>query len=561
MYALAVLTILASLPTTTNQYSLETVSPWENIIRPGCLVENIGTLYPVNEHIDITIDLQLIPELEQKIMRQKRIATRISQDLANIANLDAEYREPLQNLLLASASTLNDFNSQQTLNRKTRGLFNIGGSLANFLFGITTDTSLASKLEIQNKAINSAVKTFSTALDAFSQVSDKLKLIRKTANTISTSIQTMVNQTNQIKQFTLITVSLVLFSNQVHHLVDDLRSLTNNLVLASNGEVVPSLLPEHELLRILLLFTADSNRQTLFPTNEVHLYYPYLTAILHPETLHILIPLMPSNTFKAFRIHPFPTIHNGTTLIATLDKDIVLRSSNGKSISTISDLDFENCKRAIPELTICFDLVLPETAYLAPSCARSLMADVATSSSCMFDELVLKTPFHTSFNYTHYLFFPEETPIVITCNGTHKDDVAKGAYAFPTSCSLHSNIISLKAHHTLYATGHPTHSFLQHNVTLDYHHINIPKTHIRFLTNTDTPILSLPSIHLSYGFPILTSSIPPIILGLAALTYCLLKQHRKSTVPTDTTSVVDPETPTDTISAAVPENKQVPFTT
>ena len=119
----------------------------------------------------------------------------------------------------------------------------------------------------------------------------------------------------------------------------------------------------------------------------------------------------------------------------------------------------------------------------------------------------------------------------------------------------------LKAHHTLYATGHPTHSFLQQNVTLAYHHISIPKTHIRFLTNTDTPILSLPSVHLSYGFPILTSSIPPIILGLAALTYYLHKQHRKSTVPTDTSSVVAPEAPTDISSAAAPEDNPTPFIT
>ena len=528
----ALLAIYIAVSMATSQDSIVNTSPWTGIIRPGCLVEQIGSLYPVNDHIDVEIDLHLIPELENKISRQRIIANRITKELANTDSLDNEFKEPLINLLLTSISTLDDFIDQQPRTRTTRGLFNIGGSLANFLFGITTDTSLASKLEIQNKAINSAVKTFSTALDAFSQVNIKLKVIRKTINIISTSLESITNQTNQLRQFALITNSLMLFSNQVHHLADDLRALTTNLVLASNGEVVPSLLPERELLRILLLFTADSNRQTLFPINEIHLYYPYLTAILHPDTLHVLIPLMPVDIFKAYRIHPFPTNLNGTTLIATLNQDIVLRSSNGKSISTISNMDFDDCKRAIPKLTICFNLILPETAYLAPSCARSIMTNLPGSSTCMFDELVLKTPFHTSFNHTHYLFFPDETAIVITCNGTHKDDIVKGAYAFPTSCSLHSNIISLKAHHTLHATGHPTHDFSNYNVTLNFHQIHIPNTHIRFLTKADTTVFTLPSPHLSFGYPILTSAIPPFIIAIAVAIYFLHKQHCKTTSPT-----------------------------
>ena len=522
----AALAIIIALTTATPQDEVVNASPWTGTIRPGALIEPVGKLYPVIDHIDATIDLALIPELESKITRQKSIANRISTQLDNLPNLDDEFKEPLKNLLAATIDCLNDFVTEQPRTRKTRGLFNIGGSLANFLFGITTDTSLTQKLQIQNKKINSAVKSFSTVLEVFSQVNIKLKVIRKTINVISTSLETINNQTNQLKQFSLITTSLMLFSNQAHHLANDLRALTSNLVLASNGEVVPSLLPEKELLRILLLFTADSNRQTLFPTNEIHLYYPYLTAILYPDTLHILIPLMPSQSFEAFRIHPFPTTLNGTTIIATFNEDIVLRSSNGKSISTISNTDFEDCKHAIPKLTICFDLIIPETAYLAPSCAKSLMTNLPGANTCMFDELVLETPFHTSFNHTHYLFFPDITAIVITCNGTHKDDIIQGAYAFPTSCSLHSNIISLKAHHTLYATGHPSHLSVNYDVMLDFNNTSIPNTHIRFLTtNTGVNHFYPTSPHFYLGYPILTSVTPPLILGGVIIIYLLYKRR------------------------------------
>ena len=432
--------------------------------------------------------------------------------------------------------------------RKKRGLFNIGGSLANFLFGITTDTALSSKLDVQNQKIASVVKSFSTALDTFTDINAKLNTLRTTANTISSSIFTMANQTNKLKQFSLITVSLTLFSNQVHHLVDDLRTLTENLVLASHGEVVPSLLSHKELTRILYLFTAGSNRQTLFPMTASYLYYPYMTAILYPNVLHILIPLKPIVTFQAFRIHPFPSMHNGSILVATMDKNIVLRSANGKSVSALAETDYEKCKRAIPLMAICFDLILPETPYLASSCARSLMVNINVNNDCMFDEIALKSPFHTSFANLHFLFFPSETLIVITCNDTHKDEMILGSYVLPTHCSLHSNTISLKAHHILYTSSLPSKDIKQNNISLEYQHMIIPQTNIRFLSNHTNSHFFFPSNHMTYGIPSMFSFTPFALIAIVISAFYLHKYLKKNVDKTND----DIETDTSNIETEIP---------
>ena len=176
-------------------------SQWSDIVRPGCLVEDIGVVYPITEHIQAKIDLELIPELEQSIIRQNNVAQRIVIELASIKDMDEDLRAPLSHLLSSATEALKEVLQPLPYERKKRGLFNIGGSLANFLFGITTDTALSSKLDVQNQKIASVVKSFSTALDTFTDINAKLNTLRTTANTISSSIFTMANQTNKLKQF------------------------------------------------------------------------------------------------------------------------------------------------------------------------------------------------------------------------------------------------------------------------------------------------------------------------------------------------------------------------
>ena len=506
--------------------------PWAELVRPGCLIEHIGTLYPITEHIQVKIDLNLIPDLEERIRLQHKISQRLTTALDDLVDLSQEYKHPLNNILTSSSSSLASVLRPSAPIRQARGLFNAGGMLANFLFGITTDNALNERLTAQNGAINSVIHTVSTALESFKDINDKLSVLSKTSNIISTSLGILSNETDQLKHFTLLAVSLSLFNTQVHQLERHLSALTEGLVLASHGEIIPSLLPERELQRILWLFTSDSSRQALFPLSDIHLYYPYLTAILSPTTLNILIPLMPLQTFQASRIHPFPSNHNGSVLVATVIKDIVLRSTNGQMVSTLSSSDYGDCQTAIPNMTICFNLILPEQTYLAPSCARSLLTNLHVNTYCMFDELALTTPFHTSFSHMHFLFFPEKTTTVVTCNGTHNDIVVTGFFVVPTSCSLHSSVLSLKAHNILHAHLKLTPGFLQQtNITLPYHHVKIPTTHIRFLPSNESTHFVFPSYHVTYGFPSLMSVLPILFLVVGAGIYYV---HKRKTHVSDT---------------------------
>ena len=244
--------------------------PWEQILRPGCLIQDLGHVYPITDSIHVSIDLSLIPTIERKLAMQFQTANHLSQLLTNSPHLTEEYKTPLSNLLHVSTAALANLLDPLTPSRYKRGLFNIGGNIAHYLFGTTTDDILAQTVKTQNAQISSALDTFSSSFQTLNVVSDKLDMLTATSNTISSSLSTLANQTSQLKDFSLLTVSLTLFSNQIQHLVSDLQSPTSNLVLAAHGEITPSLIPESELTRIINSFTTHSNRQSLLPPSLLY---------------------------------------------------------------------------------------------------------------------------------------------------------------------------------------------------------------------------------------------------------------------------------------------------
>ena len=477
---------------------------WEDFVRPGALIENLGTIYPITEHINIKIGTNAIASLKSRVLNQQMIAKRLNTSLAKM-NLTKDLRAPLQHLMQASLHSLNAaISPPPSINtiRQKRGLFNAGGVFANFLFGIATDDTVNSRFKQQEQTLSSAVSTFHTVIDSFTTMNDRLHLLLTTSNTLSDSLKHLERNTQDLRHFTLVSSSLTLFNTQAQRLLNDLEHLTQDFVLAAHGEIMPSLLPEKTLLRILELFTANSYRRPLFDTTQLHLYYPYLTAILHPQELNVLVPLLPQTVYHGSRIHAFPSEHDNTFITVALTHDIVLRSSSGNAISTISSSALQDCTKALPNMTVCLDLSLPEFPYLTPSCTKSLISNELVNNTCTFNQIILTNPYYVYFSHLQFIFFPKLTPLVVSCNGTHSDLTIKGPLVISTSCSLHSNLIILKAHNTFISHHTPRfNTITNYSLPSSNIHTSIVHSKIRFLPSNLTNISWTPSPHVIYTFP------------------------------------------------------------
>ena len=120
---------------------------------------------------------------------------------------------------------------------------------------------------------------------------------------------------------------------------------------------------------------------------------------------------------------------------------------------------------------------------------------------------------------------------MVTCNHTHHDLSVAGAFIIPTTCSLHSSSISLKAHlvlDTQMLSSIP--GFLELNTSLPYHHLSIPRNHIRFLPANESSQFTLQAPHITYGFPTLMSFLPISFLAILVFFYRahLLRTHQNT---------------------------------
>ena len=177
-------------------------------------------------------------------------------------------------------------------------------------------------------------------------------------------------------------------------LMTEFRSLITALTLASSGMVSPSLISPAELSTFVQYAVDKYGDTPAVSLSSIDLYYPLLKSYILSNEVLVLIPFSSKKTFSVYKIIPFPSLVNETSIQLGLGDSLVAISSTLDLISFIPSKVFsDDCFSTSASLHIC----PASEVHLYPAhhfqCIRSILVSGKTISDCPF----------TSVNVNHHI--------------------------------------------------------------------------------------------------------------------------------------------------------------
>ena len=174
--------------------------------------------------------------------------------------------------------------------------------------------------------------------------------------------------------------------------------------------------------------------ESIFPLQQLALYYNIMHVLIAPQALIIQIPMSSKYIFNHYRFLPFPTHNLNETLVLEVNKTDLLLSQNKKLFTEANPSDFVSCQTS-SALMICPSNILPLFNSLDKNtCLMELLAQNSMPTECMFRQEKSPTKIEI-LPPKVFLTRNSDRPGLLTCpDGTRM--VINRTIAFREECSF-----------------------------------------------------------------------------------------------------------------------------
>ena len=474
---------------------------------PGAIIEDIGRVFPVNQHIEIRYKLEPLQEFSVALKAQLKGLLELDNMIAADDVLDGNERAMLLNSIAATIHELSSFveRPQAMTRRHKRGLLDFVGVMAHGLFGVIDEQTFSDRMGEYTSKLNTVVKSFDDSAHTLNALEHNIKQMHAAFTQLSSNIRELTTAMSNVARFSRISFHLVqyqLTTLKVTHAASDLLAA---VLLAANGQVTPKLITPHDFRNVIrhISLDVDNPLVPLFPLSRRTLFYTSLHSYLTKDGLSILLPLKPFNTLEAFRIHTFPSKRNDTYYTLRLDHTIILKTIRGQALATPHTSFLESCHKPTPRIYACYT---PTLIYDidSPSCHRALVVQRhRVAEQCKFDEIrPTEYPYIIPLSEVSLLYYFFPTSTTVTCESKPITRLIEDIFLLPHSCELSSLSFQIPAFKQYVTT------LEKEPLTIQPSSIYIPDFPANITKITLEPMHNIPSIpflptyHTVYVYPV-----------------------------------------------------------
>jgi Baculovirus F protein len=363
---------------------------------------------------------------------------------------------------------------KSTVGRIKRGLFNIGGSALNFLFGVLTEndyTDINNKIESlsgDNKEIAHVMHEQLTVVNhTYAKILETTKMVKKVDAEVSYlrkdlfQIQTSVrDELKRVKSRFIYSAQSSRVMNSYEHVADtmgaDVSELRQAYTLLSTGKLHPFFLPLDTYLEL-----ADQVQVALPPGKELvthdstgvlrtYLSLAKITAFEYMGELRIFVefPILQSDRlFQVYEPLPLPAPINNSQLFFAIkpQAELFAVSRNYEYYFTLSKAELAMCDHFA--VTVCH-ISRPVMRATIPNCLFALLVGhtQAVEHLCEIHTFQdYKPVFYKPENAKHFVYsVSAKTPLAARCEKAKENRVipayleGTGYLTIPASCTAHT---------------------------------------------------------------------------------------------------------------------------
>jgi len=478
---------------------------------PGALIENLGTVFPISSNIEVRVSLRPLSDISNIAIHHLNEITRLRNEIAE-DNLSHEKFFLLDKAINSTMFTLQQFVVHKR--RSRRGLINIVGKVAHSLFGVVDDDTLTSKFSEYRSTLSTISQRFDTSIHNINAIADNIQQLQHAYKNISHTFNVLQKKINNASHFTELTFNVLSYQITVNTITQYINSFVSDLIAASKGTVSESLISPQDI-DLILKQAASHKLHPLFTLTDRVPFYSTLKSFLTISGLSVFIPMEPRTSFTAYYIHPFPHKTNNTFFTLQLQHSLILKSSQGHTITTPPPTFMTACTQALPRLFVCNSRPLP---LFSDDCSDAIITNHNIINECSFDSIVpTSRPFHLPFDDISVLYFFQPSTATVTCKEALPDVVVTGIYVLPISCEIVTTSLFIPASHS-YATDISVRGLNISPMVLDLpvFNVTIPDISTSHVTHIQENPVNIPSFtfHSIYYYPIYVVGAGMAIMGL-----------------------------------------------
>ena len=496
------------------------------VLRPGCIVEDIGEIVPVRSSVILVIQMDLLGDVHSKVLTLHKNVT----SLANrIHDMEFQLHEKfsLQARLTQLDTLFSPVIGDHTMTREKRGIAGVAGYLAMTLIGLMLDSSMKRGFNTLQSSLKHNSILINRTLSETHNLHAALDNVIVVTNELTDEMGLLNEKVDDQLAYTLLSNELDTLYNEVHLMTKLYEDFVTAIVSASQGTVLPSLIPLPTLRSVILEAQVKHQLIPIIEDPELVLYYPFLVGSLYHDSLTISIPFRPATLLSVFRIHAFPFQVDGILSTIQFPQQLLLFNDGMDRYSLMDETDFSDCIHGLPLMHVCVDYTVLEHTIQTTSCVRSILLNLDLTETCEFQQIQLDRPFHKRVHGHHYLYFGNVTHATAECDEKTRQFAVHGAYILPITCSfssLHSTILPVKHITRSYIPRVPHLTlitpFMPRNKT-----IALPRHLDRLPTLEEVAPIVPMDVVVGLSITAIVIVVSFVVAFLCLYAYCYIKQH------------------------------------
>lgn len=434
--------------------------------RPGVLIEGPHKVQIARHVLSLKLEFQSLPEvLEQLVILKPRIAQiwkeistvlrkqmqdpeihQIYKDLARsqqmlwlwkLEQAEATVSNIIANIPLdPEPSEVSPNNT--SVERNKRGLLNVVGNVASYLFGTATQDQI-DQLETKLSVVSDTQQHELAIIQANSHL---LKLHQEKLNSIVVTVNSVLDTTNAlIEGVTKLSNALAMGTwvdgiyTEITFYANLFDNLLSSMQMLAHQIVTPTLLPYSELLRIVNIGINEFHLISALSEDHLANYYSLLSVSFHEGAVFIHIPFVELRTLNLYHYYPFPSFHLDEAMVLDITFDIALFAEDLSIMVEMKMSELQGCKSTSQSL-VCLPSALFLKSFDSSACSWLLVKENQSYTSCSYSISTDSDVSRQALSSSTYLFFPETTALSYTCPPDSADGMTvKGRISVPFSCT------------------------------------------------------------------------------------------------------------------------------
>ncbi|XP_076037662.1 uncharacterized protein LOC143023068 [Oratosquilla oratoria] len=354
------------------------------------------------------------------------------------------------NTLLLQLSTIERSDMTSTHNselhhasfRHKRGLMNFMGSLSKSLFGTATEediTNVHLTIDKMTSKLNKMGKLVLLNSQNSQYLAGSVNLLLDRFSKLHEYSLSQSNHLHELEMFIYYIEQIKSISDHIDMVRHYYNLLTLDIRDAAANKATSNLLPKGKLKTALSVALRNLHLKSIFPSEQLDLYYPLIDTTLGTNAIYAHIPLDPQNRFTGWNIIPFPYTYNNSTITLDVEPTTVIKSDDGQWYSYTSSSDLASCKSAVSKFHVCPAYLFSFYRTAELTCMNQIVTlNSSTLDSCTYKEVNPNKPLHVHINTKYFLFFPRTTLVSVICkeNPSSWQKQICGPVSIPDSCEI-----------------------------------------------------------------------------------------------------------------------------